>query len=60
MPVVPVCIKGAYESLPRGSRWPKPCKVTVEYLAPIMPQDTQDYEAFAETVRAAIQKKADQ
>ena len=60
VPVVPVCIKGAYESLPRGSRWPKPCKVTVEYLAPIMPQDTQDYEAFAETVRAAIQKKADQ
>ena len=57
VPVVPVCIKGAYESLPRGSHLPKPCKVTVEYLPPIMPQATQGYDEIAASVRTAIQNK---
>ncbi|MCW3804823.1 AMP-binding protein [Plebeiibacterium marinum] len=44
VPVVPVSIKGAYDALPKGSKFPKPFKkVMVEFLEPVMPgADTYD------------------
>ena len=38
VPVVPVSIKGAYEALPRGSRFPRPWKkINVKFHKPIFP-----------------------
>ena len=35
VPIVPVCIKGAYEALPRGSRFMRPKHIEVTYLPQI-------------------------
>lgn len=56
VPVVPVCIRGAYGVLPRGSRWIKSKKIEVEYLPPIMPKDGDTYESVSDKVRDSIQK----
>lgn len=57
VPVLPVCINGAYEALPRGTKVLKPKKVEVEYLPLMMPAPNEDYEHFAERVRLAIEEK---
>lgn len=57
VPVVPVCIKGAYEALPRWRRWLKPHKVSVEYLEPLSIRDGEDYDTFAKRVREAVAGK---
>ncbi len=56
VPVVPVCIRGAYGVLPRGSRWIKSKKIEVEYLPPVMPKDGDTYESVSDKVRDGIQK----
>ena len=56
VPVVPVCIRGAYGVLPRGSRWIKSKKIEVEYLPPVMPKDGDTYESVSDKVRDSIQK----
>ena len=57
VPVVPVCIRGAYEALPRWRRWLKPHKVSVEYLEPLSIRDGEDYDTFAKRVREAVAGK---
>ena len=37
VPIVPVCIRGAYEALPRGSRFMRPKHIEVTYLPAITP-----------------------
>ncbi len=54
VPVLPVCIRGAYEALPRGTHYVSPRKIEVEYLAPIHPTANQDYQQLADQVRGAI------
>ena len=56
VPVVPVCIRGAYDVLPRGSKWIKPKKIEVEYLPPVMPADEDTYDSISDKVRDSIQK----
>ena len=56
MPVVPVCIRGAYDVLPRGSKWIKPKKIEVEYLPPVMPENGDTYDSISDKVRDSIQK----
>lgn len=56
VPVVPVCIRGAYDVLPRGSRWVKPKKIEVEYLPPVMPANEDTYDSISDKVRDSIQK----
>ena len=56
VPVVPVCIRGAYDVLPRGSKWIKPKKIEVEYLPPIMPENGDTYDSISDKVRDSIQK----
>ena len=55
VPVVPVCIRGAYGVLPRGSKWIKPKKIEVEYLKPVMPENGDTYESVSDKVRERIQ-----
>ncbi len=59
VPVLPVCIKGAYDALPRGTHFYKPAKITVEYLPLMSPEANEDETLFAERVREAIRAKAE-
>ncbi|MGH8280269.1 MAG: lysophospholipid acyltransferase family protein [Gammaproteobacteria bacterium] len=38
IPVVPLVIRGSREILPGETRWPRPGKIEIEVLAPIMPR----------------------
>jgi hypothetical protein len=54
--VVPVAIRGTYQSFAHGSRLPRPSKVTVEFLPPVSPQGLE-YEEMADRVRLMILEK---
>lgn len=55
IPIVPVSIKGAYEALPRGSRFPKPfTKVEIDFLPPIYPEG-ENYDSLAIKVQNEIE-----
>jgi long-chain acyl-CoA synthetase len=50
VPVVPVAISGAFDALPKGSRWPKPFKeIKVKFLDPVTPGD-HTYESLSDLV----------
>ena len=56
-PVVPVCISGAYENIPAGKTLPKfGSRISVKYLKEMVPEDGESYQAFADRVRAEIEK----
>ena len=57
VPVVPVCIRGAYDVLPRGSKWVKPKKIEVEYLEPVMPENGDSYDSISDKVKGSIAEK---
>ncbi len=59
VPIVPVCIKGAYEAMPRGRVLPTPHHITVEYLPAITatPQKGQDAGKAAEALAADVQHR---
>lgn len=57
VPVLPVVINGAYDALPRGSRFYKPVKVTLEYLPLMSPAKDEDSAAFAGRVKKTIEEK---
>ena len=57
VPIVPVCIRGAYEAMPRGRMLPTPHHISVEYLPAIYPAETDSYDTLAERVRNAINDK---
>lgn len=59
VPIVPVCISGAYEAMPKHSKFPRPHKVEVSYLKPIYPSDGYDYESLTDATRQAICKCLD-
>lgn len=54
VPIVPVCIHGAFEALPRHRRWLRPKKVVVQYLPPITAAPDETPEQLAERCRQAI------
>ena len=50
VPVVPVSIKGAYEALPKGARFPRPWKkINVKFHKPVFPNG-DGYEALLDQV----------
>jgi len=54
IPVVPVSIHGAFEALPRGTFFPRPCsKVQIEFLAPVYPA-SYNYESLSDAVKRKI------
>ncbi len=55
VPVLPVCIKGAYEALPRSKRFIQPHKITVTFLKPIQPDQKTSYDELSHEVKQAIQ-----
>ncbi|MCR5394677.1 MAG: AMP-binding protein [Bacteroidales bacterium] len=56
VPVIPVCIKGAYRAMPIHTKFPRPHKITVEYLPAIQPQG-MSYDEITARVREAIAKR---
>lgn len=57
IPIVPVAIEGAYNALPRGSHFPKPCKkINVKFLKPIMPEN-RSYDSIKEIVQAKVSEQ---
>ena len=57
VPVVPVCIRGAYEALPRSKRFPSPHKIVIDYLPPILPDSNLTYEEIANQVKQVINER---
>ncbi len=57
VPILPVCIKGAYEALPRSRSFVSPHKIEVEFLKPIIPSSGQAYDELTAQVKKAIQDK---
>ncbi len=56
VPIVPVCIRGAFDALPRHRRWLQPKKITVEYLPAVTPTANQTAEELSEQIRQSIIK----
>ncbi|MCM1078842.1 MAG: AMP-binding protein [Bacteroidales bacterium] len=52
IPVLPVCIRGAYDALPRGKHVMNTSHIDVEYLPVVKPSGT--YDEFADKVRTII------
>jgi long-chain acyl-CoA synthetase len=55
-PVVPVVIKGAFESLPIYKSLPSPFKISVEFLKPVYPEN-KSYDEIVKIVYDEISKK---
>lgn len=57
VPVVPVSIKGAFQAMPKGTKFPRPHKVQVEFLPPVYPKQSSDsYENITKEVYDSIKK----
>ena len=54
VPIIPVSIHGAYESMPKHAKFPAPSKIKVNYLDAIVPTETDTYETLSNRVREAI------
>ena len=54
VPILPVTISGAYESLPRGGRIPNSHPVKIEYHKPVLPDSSLSYDELSKTVRDII------
>ncbi len=57
VPILPVCINGAYDALPRGTKFMKPKKIEVEYLPVVKPSAASGYDELSEQVKSAIAGK---
>lgn len=57
VPIIPVAIKGAFESMSTGSFFPKPRKIKLEFLKPIDPAVHLDYNALVELTQSMIKQK---
>lgn len=65
IPVVPACIEGAFEALPRGSAWPKFTGITVKFGKPLYPSDVDmskkpegmdSYQFFMNEVKERVER----
>ena len=55
VPIVPVCIRGAFEALPRGSSFMRPKHIKVTFLPAIKPSPEQTYEDLTRKTHDAIE-----
>ena len=58
VPILPVCIRGAFEALPRSRHFVSPHKIEVEFLAPIVPDSNLSYDEIANQVKQVIGRRA--
>ena len=55
VPIIPVCIKGAFEALPRGSSFMRPKHIEVAFLPAIKPLSEETYEELTQKTQDAIE-----
>ena len=55
VPIVPVCIRGAFEALPRGSSFMRPKHIEVNFLPAIKGTTEQTYEELTKQTQDAIE-----
>ena len=55
VPIIPVCIKGAFEALPRGSSFMRPKHIEVVFLPAIKPSSEETYEELTQKTQDAIE-----
>ena len=60
VPILPVCIQGAFKAMPRGRILPMPNHISVEYLPLIKPNAANSYEELAALVQSEINAKLNQ
>ena len=60
LPVVPIHIDGTGRVLPKGSKFPRPEKVTINFGAPIRPSEGEDARKFLTVLERAIDQLADE
>ncbi len=58
VPVVPIGLRGAYNAMPRGRRWPLPGRppVAVRFGYPMRPAGDETPRAFADRLAAEVQR----
>lgn len=56
IPIIPVCIRGAYDALPRHRKYLYPRHIEVHYLPPVIPTSDITYQQLADKVKQAIAK----
>ncbi len=49
IPIIPVAIRGTYEMLPAGRRFPKPVRISVTFDKPVYPEE-KDYDEIVKTL----------
>lgn len=54
IPIVPVCIQGAFEAMPKHKKIPRRKPITVTYLPVVRPEDAVSYDELAELVKSKI------
>ena len=54
-PIVPVAIEGAHEAMPRGSKFPKHGKISIDVMKPVKPGKL-DYDTLTLKIRQMIEK----
>lgn len=54
IPIIPVCIRGAYDALPRHRRYLRPRHIEVHFLPPVIPTSDITYQQLADKVKQAI------
>lgn len=54
VPIVPVCITGAYDALPRGTHFISPKKIELDFLPPVQPDADKSYDEISDMVKQAI------
>ena len=54
VPILPVCIRGAYDALPRERTFPSTAHIEIEYLPPVNHDAAQTPEELAEIVKQHI------
>ncbi|MBE3597086.1 MAG: 1-acyl-sn-glycerol-3-phosphate acyltransferase [Hydrogenibacillus sp.] len=59
VPVLPVVIFGTAQAMPKGRRMILPAKVRIAYGPPLMPEEGDTPEAFAERIKAALKTLLD-
>lgn len=59
VPILPVCISGAYEAWPRDRKFITPHKISVEFLPAILPDKKLTYDEISSCVKERICKALD-
>ncbi len=54
IPIVPVAITGAYEAMPKGSKFPLAKKVKIEYLPAVKADPSWTYDEYTDNIRQMI------